>query len=174
MRRPVSLPSSSAGATSEAKSCARFSSSRNWFCWSRRLLLSRLTAVTWSRRLSATGPLSAAVPTTRPMARARKTAVRETTWYRKLITTASPSHVARLGERLRPGPGCQHCPCLEQPPDREDQIVPPLGGQPQIRLAHRRHRHRRGHRGDRREHEQQQRGAGDVLPVEAADALGVD
>ncbi|GAB3843464.1 hypothetical protein GCM10029963_18360 [Micromonospora andamanensis] len=35
---------------------------------------------------SATGPLSAAVPTTRPIARARKTAVRDTTWYRKLIT----------------------------------------------------------------------------------------
>src|SRR6185312_1086042 len=113
------------------------------------------SALIWFLRLSATGPLSAAVPTTRPMARARKTAVSDTTWYRKLITTnASKS--------------------LEEVAQLEDQIVPPLGNHGEIRLPDGGDGHRRGHRGDRGQHEQQQRRTGDVLPVEPAHALGVD
>src|SRR5918997_2837274 len=131
MRRPASLPLSRAGDTSVAKSCARLSSSRYWFCWSRRLLLSVLSASTRSLRLSATGPLSAAVPTTRPIARARKTAVSDTTWYRKLITPQGPLRRSEEVSQL------------------EDEIVPPLGHHGEVGLADRGHGDRRRHGGDR-------------------------
>jgi hypothetical protein len=77
--RPASLPLSSVGAISVANCCVLFTWSRYWFTWSRMLLLSLLSALTCALRVSATGPLSAAVPTTRPMARARNTAVSDTT-----------------------------------------------------------------------------------------------
>src|SRR5207249_3344133 len=46
--------------------------------------------LTWLLSASAAGPLSAVVPTIRPMASARNTAVSETTWYRKLINDSNP------------------------------------------------------------------------------------
>src|SRR4051794_27429368 len=92
------------------------------------------------------------------MASARKTAVSDTTWYRKLIT-------ASASERWW---------WSEEVAQLEDEIVPPLGHHGEVRLPHRGHGDRRRHRGDRGEDEQQQRGAGDALPVQPADALGVD
>src|SRR4051812_41487777 len=103
--RLVSLPPSSIGAASVAKPALFFSSARDWSRSSRSCWFSPVILLTWSLRFSASGPFAAAVPTTRPMASARKTAASDTTWYRKLITAQN----ARLGEQ------------------REDQVVPPLG-----------------------------------------------
>jgi hypothetical protein len=58
--------------------------------WSRYCWLDLRSALMFSLSASAAGPLSAAVPTTRPMASARNTAVSDTTWYLKLITIQNP------------------------------------------------------------------------------------
>src|SRR5262249_24997388 len=85
-RRFFNLSASMIGAASIANRSWVFASSLSWLTWSRYSWFCLLIPLTWSCSVSTAGPLSAAVPTTRPIASARKTAVSETTWYRKLIT----------------------------------------------------------------------------------------
>lgn len=79
-RRPVSLPGRTTCAISAAKSSSMSSSFWRLLTDWRICELSLRSALTFSLSESATGPLRAAVPTTRPIANARKTAVRDTTW----------------------------------------------------------------------------------------------
>src|SRR5687767_3739312 len=155
MRRLASLLSSITGAASLTNCSSRLAWSVRPVTCSRSCMLALRSASTCSPSASAAGPLSAAVPTTRPIASARNTAVSDTTWYRKLITLIAPQ-------------------ALEQLLQVKDQIVPPLRGEREIGLAHCRHRHSGRHRGDRGQDEQQHGRTGDALLVEPAHALGLD
>src|SRR5262249_23142253 len=151
--RPVSLPASRIGAASRVNCSCLPASVSSWvICW-RYPWFCLASELTWLLSASESGLLSAAVPTTRPIASARKTAVSETTWYLKLITVRAPS---------------------EQPLHVEHEVVPPLGEQAEVGLPHGGDGHRGGHCGDGGQDEQQQRRARDVLPVQPADPLGVD
>src|SRR5256714_139880 len=151
--RPVSLLASRIGAASRVNCSCLPASASIWVIRSRYPWFCLASELTWLLSASESGLLSAAVPTTRPIASARQTAVSETTWDRKLLTGSAPS---------------------EQPLYVEHEVVPPLGEQAQVGLPDGGHGHRRGHRRDRGQYQQQQRGAGDVLPVQPADPLGVD
>src|SRR5919202_147773 len=153
-RWPVSLLASTYGAVSVANCSCRLVSSLRWLTWSRYCWFCLRSAFTSACRLSESGPLSAAVPSTSPIASARKTAVNEATWYRKLI----PDEASSVRSR-------------EQ---REHQVVPPLRDDREVRLADGGHRQRGGHRRDGGQDEQQQRRPGQALPVQPAHALRVD